>query len=116
MSQMANQAGVTEAPGSASYTPGAYSPVDQAGRGWTPARPVVGVGAAMALTVGASIATAIFVRNRARARARQAAWMMLRMAAARQALPLARRTAPFGGGGALLLGALMAARARQAHQ
>ena len=64
-----------------------------------------------------SLATALFVLRRAQARARKLAWLLLAGRALNASVPATTRQAgPLGGAGAaLLMGALMLARARGAR-
>jgi hypothetical protein len=83
---------------------------------WKDDRRTIGLGAAALLAIGASAATAIFVRRRAQARVQRLEWLAMQASAVRGALPSARQAAPFGGaGGALLMSALLLARARRAQ-
>jgi hypothetical protein len=83
---------------------------------WRDDRRSIGLGAAAMLAVGASAATAIIVRRRAQARVQRLEWLALRANAVRGSMPSARQAAPFGGaGGALLMTALLLARARRAQ-
>ncbi len=81
----------------------------------------IGVGSAVALTAGASLATVIYMRRRARPRMRRLAWLALRAAllraVLRAALPrTARRAATFGGlGGGVLAAAVLRDRVRHAR-
>jgi hypothetical protein len=82
-------------------------------RAWGTERPQVSLGAAIMLTLCTSVAAALFARRRAQARARKLAWLLLAGRNLSSAVPTTRQTGAFGGaGGALLVSALMLARAR----
>ena len=75
-----------------------------------------GAGGGFLLTVVAGAAAIMYVRHRARERAKPLAWLAFKTGAT-HALPGARRIAPFGGaGGSLLLLSLLVARARRARE
>jgi hypothetical protein len=85
------------------------------GRAWGRSRPQIGIGAAAVLALGASVATAIFVRRRTKSRMGGLAWLALRLGMM-AAIPSLRRSAPVGGAGSALLTLLiLLARARRAR-
>jgi hypothetical protein len=77
----------------------------------------IGIGAAVALTAGASLATFIIMRRRARARMDRLAWLALRAALLRAMLPRAAggaaKVATVGGG--LAAAAILQDRLRHGH-
>jgi hypothetical protein len=74
------------------------------------------LGGALLLTLLGSMATALYIRRQARARARQLIWFALMSRASSAIKPNARQIAPVGGvGGSLLVAALIAARVRNAR-
>lgn len=70
----------------------------------------IGVGAAVLLAAGASVASVMFVRRRARARVRKLAWLAVRAALVRAMLPRAAQVGGVGGG--LLAAAVLQNRLR----
>jgi hypothetical protein len=114
------QPGIDEQPGPTGVSPSAAIPATTVNlnfvRGWRQPQGV-GVGTAVVLTAGASVATLVYMRRRARARVRRLARLALKAAIIRAALPRAARgAATFGGlGGTLLAAALLRRRMRKAQ-
>lgn len=77
----------------------------------------IGIGSAVALTAGASVATVIIMRRRARTRMNRLAWLAVRAALVRAVLPrAASRVAPLAGvGGGLAAAAILQDRLRHRH-
>jgi len=82
------------------------------GGGWRERRGI-GVGAAALLTAGASVASVIYMRRRARAKVRKLAWLAVRAALVRAVLPRAAQVGGVGGG--LLAAAVLQDRLRHRH-
>ena len=77
----------------------------------------IGVGAALALMLGASAATFIIMRRRARSRMNRLAWLAVRAALIRAVLPKAARGFGVLGtvGGGLAAAAILQSRLRHGH-
>ena len=87
-------------------TSGAFDQIKQ--------RPQISVGAAIVLVLGAIVGTRIYMRRRTIEKVSRLAQLALKVNAVRSSMPPA--SGPVGGaGGAVLLTALLVARARQAH-
>ena len=123
MSQLVNEPDVSErGPTIANNGPVAWTsgplPEEEGGAStWLPEGRTLSLGAAALFALGASVVTAIYVRRRQEARVDRVAWLMARSRA--MSVPQFRPAAPLGGaGGALLMVALLVARAgrARAHQ